>query len=447
MEKTLTITRYPRALGEVSSQVAGQQWVYQLTRAFQLSPTEFGLLVNIRLCAIRPVDIETGNDLVILDRLDQVEPKATIPLNRGEFGIHPRTVQRLLLSRYPLAGGFIPVGACRADGSPHPHAGTGFAVSHVLGYPVDDAGNVAVYGLWEIPEADRHVMFELQQYRYDGATFTVEHSEMLNPEAVLPGWVFTSSPLSNSIADGDDLIGGFVGYRVGSAAATAGSGMTRWKWRDGRWRLMEFTPVPEAEGAFEPSMVRDGDNSLLFAVRGSSRSVLGEKEDPQKKSYLNDVRVWRSIDCGATWTLVLHAPMVRAASPVSINKAADGTIYVAGNPHCATDHRGKGISISIAMREILQLWPLSQERNRLLGPVLVCDGNREFGSPPFDSIWWEDHPVGLTVRLGDGQWHHMLTFRVLEQSECASDSPATPFTGTYLYEVLSTGPVKPEWVF
>lgn len=283
MEKTLTITRYPRALGEVSSQVAGQQWVYQLTRAFQLSPTEFGLLVNIRLCAIRPVDIETGNDLVILDRLDQVEPKATIPLNRGEFGIHPRTVQRLLLSRYPLAGGFIPVGACRADGSPHPHAGTGFAVSHVLGYPVDDAGNVAVYGLWEIPEADRHVMFELQQYRYDGATFTVEHSEMLNPEAVLPGWVFTSSPLSNSIADGDDLIGGFVGYRVGSAAATAGSGMTRWKWRDGRWRLMEFTPVPEAEGAFEPSMVRDGDNSLLFAVRGSSRSVLGEKEDPQKK--------------------------------------------------------------------------------------------------------------------------------------------------------------------
>lgn len=44
----LAITRRPRFLSAVPSEPPGQEWIYQLARAFQLSPTEIGLVANIR---------------------------------------------------------------------------------------------------------------------------------------------------------------------------------------------------------------------------------------------------------------------------------------------------------------------------------------------------------------------------------------------------------------
>ena len=41
-----------------------------------------------------------------------------------------------------LAGGFVPVGTCLSDDTPHPHAGTGFAISHSVGFPVGVEGNL-----------------------------------------------------------------------------------------------------------------------------------------------------------------------------------------------------------------------------------------------------------------------------------------------------------------
>ena len=430
----MTITRRPRALCAVPSQPPDQEWAYQLARALQLSPIEIGLLVNIRRCHVRPVDLEVGNDLVVLDRLDRVQPKGIVPLNRGAIGTHPRTGERILMSRYPLAGGFVPLGARRADGMPHPHAGTGFAMSHVIGFPVDAAGNVTVYGDWET--RDPYAAVELQQYRYDGSQFTVEHRETIPLDRLLAGWQFTSMPLGNCLADGDDLLGGLVGRPAGSSEAP-GSGLVRWQRRDGCWRPVAYTPVTGPDGSFEPSLVRDRDGSLLFAARSF---MPAEKPNPLE----NDARVWRSIDNGANWGLVLDAPKVRAGTPVSINKALDGTVYVAGNPHRETDSRGQP-QPSIEMREALLLWPLSEDRRRLLEPVTARDCNADFGKPPHGSIWRADHPVGLNVRLADGQWHHLLSYRVLEQNECVSDAPATTRTGAYVEEVLTRGPARPEW--
>lgn len=441
----MNVARHPKILSEVPSQPAGAQWAYQVARAIQLSPTEMGLLANIRLCAIRPVDIEAGNDLVIFDRLDGTGPKATVPLNRAEIGVHPRTGEALLMCRYPLAGGFVPLGACRTDGTSHPHAGTGFAMSHVIGYPVDDVGDVTVYGLWNIPVADRHSMIEVQQYRYDGVHFTVEHSALFETGALLPGWVVTSMPLGNCLADGDDFLGTLVARPAGSDAV-AGSGLVRWQRHDGRWHLCGYTPVPGAEGAFEPSLIRDCDGSLLFTVRGGLSFAMEGKQNSESKSCENDIRVWKSEDGGVTWLQILHAPGVRAATPVTINKASNGTVYIAGNPHRDTDSRGEKLP-SIEMRESLLLWPLSTDRTQLLVPVLARDCNSDFGVPPFGSIWRADHPVGMTIRLADGQWHHILPYRVLEQSECTSDAPVTAYTGTYVDEVLTQEPVQPEWCF
>lgn len=439
----IDVIRRSRAMCAVPSQPPNEEWAYQLARAFQLSPTEIGLIVNIRRCHVRTVDLEVGNDLVILDRVDTITPKAIVPLNRSAIGPHPRTGERTLMSRYPLAGGFVPLGACRADGSPHPHAGTGFAMSHIIGFLVDAAGNVLAYGEWEI--RDPHAAVELQQYRYDGTQFVVEHSEQLPFDALLPGWHFTSMPLGNCLADGDDLLGGLVGGPAGSHEAP-GSGLARWQRRDGRWQLATFTPVTGPGGGFEPSLVRDAAGSLLFATRGGARieGEGGEKADVM--STENDIRVWRSTDGGARWELTLHAPKLRAGTPVTINQALDGTVYIAGNPYREADSRGRR-QASIQMRETLLLWPLSADRRHLLDPVLARDCNADFGTPPYGSIWRADHPVGLTARLVDGHWHHLLTYRVQEENECVSDAPATSCTGTYLEEVLTSGPVMAEWKF
>lgn len=429
---TITVTRRPRALCAVPSQPPGQEWAYQIARAVQLSPTEIGLFVNIRRCHVRTVDLEVGNDLIILDRLDPLCPKATVPLNRGEIAAHPRTGKPLLMSRYPQAGGFVPLGALRHDGSPHPHAGTGFGMSHVIGFPVDEAGNVKVYGESEI--VDGYAAVEVQQFRYDAKRFIVEHTEMMPFDALLKGWEFTSMPLGNCLPDGDDLLDGLVGKPAGSTQAP-GSGVARWQRRDGRWQMTAFTPVTGPDGAFEPSLVRDSDGSLLFCARGG-------QPGPQETSIL----VWRSTDGGSTWLPLIAASQVRAGTPVTINQASDGTVYIAGNPHRETDSHGKR-QPSIEMRETLLLWPLSDDRRSLLPPLVARDCNADFGTPPYGSIWRADHPVGLNVRLADGRRHHLLAYRVLEQNECVSDAPATVYTGTYLEDVVTGETGTPEWRF
>lgn len=422
----LTVTNRLRALFRVPSEPAGEKWVYQFAHVFQLSQTEIGLVVNIRRCHVRTVDLEVGNDLVILDRLDRIQPQAIVPLNRSEIGKHPRTGKAILMSHYPLAGGFIPLGACRDDGTPHPHAGTGFAMSHIIGFPVDSAGNVTVLGEWNIK--DQYTAVELQQYRYDGTRFVVEHTELIPFDALLPGWHFTSMLLGNCLADGNDLIGGLVGKPAGRTESV-GSGLARWRRMNGRWQIVSYVPVTGPDGSYEPSLVRDRDGSLLFSARGGQP---GPNE--------NAAMVWRSGDNGATWEKMIHALLVRAGTPVSINQALNGIVYLAANPHRETDSLGRR-QPSIEMRETLLLWPLSEDRRRLLDPVVARDCARDFGKPPHGSIWRADHPVGMNVRLADGQWHHLLTYRVLEQNECIAGAPVTPFTGTYVEEVV-TPPVK-----
>jgi hypothetical protein len=47
-----------------------------------------------------------------------------------------------------------------------------------------------------------------------------------------------------------------------------------------------------------------------------------------------------------------------------------------------------------------------------------------------------DHGVGNLIRLADGQWHSLLTYRVIAP-------PASPFTGCYIEEVFSSGEPRP----
>jgi len=422
----LNVTHRDRALHRVPSEGDDEEGVYQIGIPLQLSPTECGIVLNIRRANILTGDLEIGNDLAILDRLDRINTERIVPLNRSDTRPHPHTGKRTLFARYPLVGGFVPLGAKRSDGSVHPHAGTGFAVSQVIGFPCDSD----VQWAGHLPEEDRYHAMELQQHEYDGRNFSVSSTALLSDADLRPGWSLTSPGLCHAVPDGDDLLMGFCGNQEERSPR---SGILRWRRAGGEWRPVAFVPITGEDSSGEATLVRDTDGSILFTARGGGTS---EKA----------MRLWRSADGGQSWEKLLDQPQFRAGTPVSLNRCADGALYFAGNPERKTDSLGRALP-SIEMRETLLLWPLAQDRRSLLDPIVARDCPAEFGPAPAGSIWRADHPVGLTVRLADGQWRHVFCYRVLDRDECVGDAMVTPRTGTYVEEILSDGENGGIWEF
>ena len=128
-------TKGPRDLSIPRDTPPGQDGIYQLGTPFQLSDTQAGMFCNIRRVSVYAGDLEMGSDLVIFDDIDGICAESAIALIRGGEMDHPETGERMILSTYPFVGGFVPLGARRHDGTPHPHAGSGFAVCTQRGYP------------------------------------------------------------------------------------------------------------------------------------------------------------------------------------------------------------------------------------------------------------------------------------------------------------------------
>ncbi|MFH1006834.1 MAG: sialidase family protein [Candidatus Latescibacterota bacterium] len=425
MMALLNVTHRDRALHRVSSEADGEEWVYQIGIPLQVSATECGIVLNIRRAHILTGDLEIGNDLVILDRLETISTERIVPLNRSDSRPNPNTGRLTLFARYPIVGGFVPLGAKRPDGSAHPHAGTGFFVSQIIGFPCDSTIQWAA----DLPPEDQYHAMELQQVSYDGKSFTVTSSALLADGDLHPDWALTNPGLCHAIPDGDDLLAGFAGCLDGQPGR---AGVLRWQREGDKWRSVAFVPVtPDSSG--EATLVRDRDGSLLFTARGGKTSG-------------HAMRLWRSADGGASWETLMDQPHIRAGTPISLNRCADGSVYFAGNPDRKTDSLGRALR-SNDMRETLLLWPLAPDRTSLLDPIVARDCVEDFGLALPGSIWIADHPVGLTVRLADGQWHHVFCYRVLDRDEVAQDAPTTPCTGTYVEEIQSDGESGGLWEF
>jgi hypothetical protein len=195
----------------------------------------------------------------------------------------------------------------------------------------------------------------------------------------------------------------------------------------------------------EPSLARDADGSLLFSARGADAF---SKPGANAPGLGYTLRVWRSARAGK-WEQVLDEPKARLNSPVTINVAADGTAYLVSNPYDPafipeTQMTGRG-------RERLVIWPLTEKRTGIQPRLLVRDCLTDFGEPPSragDDKWMADHPNGLTVRLKDGRWHHILCYRICHSPRyLASSTSPSPHSGSYIEEVHSKGPVHATWQF
>jgi len=409
------ITAGQADLTEPAQMPEGKVLRYGLGFPFQVAKGKAAVFCNLRLENVTVYDYEYGTDVILFDDLANISTEGAVPVSRNETHKDPQTGEDRIVVKYPVIGGFVPLGAKRADGTPHPHAGTGFGICQAISFPMNDKGEFS----WK----DKYIhRLESHQFSYDGEAFTgvkgTPQEGHTHPPIGDTGWRINAPGITNAVPDGDDLLQALHAVKGGVSA----SGLARWRRSEGVWRPVEFSPVtPQGESWAEPSVVRDGDGSLLFNARG-----VGE-------GRANLVKVWRSADAGATWELIIDSPRTRQEAPVSISRTADGTPYIGA---CLPAHG----------RETLCIWPLKADRTALGNAIVVRTARGEFGPPPGGSTWMVDHPSGAVVLLGDGKWHNVLAYRILQHAEFSGKEPAR-HSGCYLEEVFSSGPAIPPWRF
>lgn len=432
MNVTTGITGVLRNAGMVQTPPntpAGEHWRYGLGFPFQVSSTQAAIFANIHRVSARSWDYEMGTDVILFDDPKWMIAEGALAVSRNHKERHPRLGEMMTMVKYPLTAGFIPRGAKRADGSSHPHAGTGFGICYCLANDVDEAALKGEHRqTYDLTGDNVHAYFELSQLSFDGRQFQADAPERVAFDELLPGVKLTNLGLGGAIVDGDDLLLPMVAGCV--------SGVVRWRRGARGWRPISFTPAAMGFSSSEPSLIRDVDGVLLFTVRPDGEHSAG-------------VLVWRSRDGGASWEIIVQAPNLRQRSPVGLLQAADGTPYIACNQSLAGFINYQGHIAQGQFREILCLWPLNDDRTRLLSPFFACVPRYEYGPPRYGNEWYVDHPVGATLRLADGQWHHLLCYRLMAIAEGLGQGlfPPTPHSGLHVSEVFSAGPARPSWCF
>lgn len=417
------ITRGPMDLGLAPDAPPGQTWAYQICIPFQIGPNQAMLSVNKRVCGSRVIDLEAGGDLILIDALDPIHILQRFKVSEIEIINHPRTGEKVYMNGGFTEGGFVPLGAKRDDGSPHPHAGTGFSLIVEHSYPVKLETQEDTH---LDPKSDVYTRVQIKQLAFDGKRLEITHEETFEETDLFPGTRCLGLGLSAAIPDGDDLV---VGANMGCFAHWM-TGFTRWQRVDGRWQLTDFRVVDPH--AMEPTIVRDPlDGSLL----------MGSRADPSTPTILAPT-IYRSVDGGKTWKRVFAKRLLEGWNPIVLNRALDGTLYFASNRHhLPLVHR-------LAKRNMIWAWPVTDDRTDTLDPILVRDGPTEFGPAPTpNSTWRLDHPVGTNLRLADGVWRHILAYRVLDDAEMYTTAGPSDRTGTYLEEVITRGEPLPIWKF
>lgn len=402
--------------------------VYGMGVPMQVSQTQVAIIANLRLCGVPAIDMEAGSDAIVFDSLAQLRAERAVPLDRSERARDPRTGSEIVLVKYPMTGGFVPLGARLADGRPHPHAGTGFGLGQTLGFPADHSVKQPA----NLPDILRY--FDLVQLRLVDGRLVIESTTRLAPDQIVPGWSVSNRPINQGVQDGEDLLTGFVAAPEGGLVH--GAGVCRWSRGHDGWRPVQYTPVTPLDTSFEPSLIRDRDGALLLSVRGFGiEGVPREEVAKLDESLKGCFRVFRSVD-GKQWTEHLKVDRIRPWSPVVMGQTVGGGVFLAANERAEPWPAVRGNTLPDArMREKLALWPLSDDRRSVGTPTRVVDAVALWGRAPSALTWYLDHPISAVVRLADGKPRTLLCFRVCDSAEVVSDAPPTKQTGLWVEEV------------
>ena len=259
----------------------GEGFRYGTGYVFQAGPTQAGLLCNLRTEGYRVGDFEASVDALVFDDLKAIAANKAVPVTRTVRYADRQTGQPRIVIKHGSKGAFVPWGALRDDGTPHPHAGTGFAFCEALDFPMKSDGS------YDKRDKTRGMvrLTELQQLRFDGQDFRCPRIDTWTDANPLqaPGskWKITCPPLRMGIPDGDDLL--LAVAATSNDASTwfsdpHAAGISRWQFQADGWRPTEFIPIVYSRQPkqtqvvygqrmsvppIEPSLVRDTDGSLV----------------------------------------------------------------------------------------------------------------------------------------------------------------------------------------
>ena len=447
-DRTHGIVRITRSkpLGMTPNTPPKELWHYTVNTPYQIGPGKVMLSATVEQSFRPGQDFLNGNDLIPLDDLHNIDTSKAIPLARPETLPNPNAGGRMaLLTKGPQWGGFVPFGAKRSDGTPHPHAGTGYGWNVVAAWPTDDrdlVNEVQRKGRRFFQGAEYWGWNEFYHFSYDGREFRVVSKEKRQDDEWLPGWLHGSEGFSTALPDGDDLVMPVTMRKPGRPYCC---GVARWKRKNGLWGIDSFQPITEEDNSLEPTLVRDIDGEFLFCARAQNKAG-------------HPMRVWKSSEQGTRWKLVVFVGGISAA-PITLHRALDGTPYIAANRYQYQMHVKGMASIPYfrmpdgmprrdgGTRECLMLWPINGARDAVEIPIMARDCLAEFGPPPHGTIWAADHAFGNIVQLADGKWRALLGYRAYEKEENTEYTEMTKYSGAYLEEVISTGKPIPAWNF
>lgn len=403
---------------------------YGLGFPVQLGPTTVGLFCNLRVVGVGRTDYEDGTDVFVFDDLASLSRAQPMPILRNEKEKDAATGEARFIVKYPAVGGFWPLGAKQADGSPHPGAGKGFALCQALSFVGD--GQKLTWDMFSQPTM--RCFTEVMQLSFDGKQVSVPKRELIRTGQGWPcadGWGINANGIASAIPDGADLLMATSGQKAGVGR----TGVCRFRFVDGEWRPVAFTPISSGG---EPSLVRRALGPLVFLTRPS------EDMGPDAP---RSIMLWQSDD-GAAWRQIVSQPNLRPTTPVTVNATPDGTVFVLANVPGMTQPDGK-VRWWHLDRAQIAMWQLNDTKHELQPGQLIRDCVGEFGPPPADMVWDADHANSATVRLADQQWHGLIVYRVMQYSVQGDKvgEAVTPHTGCYVEEMPPSQPVTPPWRF
>jgi hypothetical protein len=404
---------------------------YGLGFPVQLGPNTAGLFCNLRVVGKGRTDMEDGTDAFVFADLGKLSQAAPTPIARNEREQDAGTGEGRFIVKYPSVVAFWPQGAKQPDGSPHPGAGTGFAICRALSFI--GKGDTLTWDMFSKPTLRCYVA--VAQLAFDGHQVSVTQHSLRRPDQPWMsrnGWAVVAGGLNSAIPDDSDLLLAVEAQKDGVGR----NGVCRFRFEAGEWQPQVFVPITTGG---EPSLVRRADGSLVFLTRTS---------EDMGADQMGSIVLWRSADGGATWQELVRLPNARASTPVSVNATPDGRIFVLANPQGLTDPTRTRLWWQMD-RAQLAMWQLLDSAAKLEHPQLIRDSVAEFGQLDPETMWYVDHPTSAIVRLGDGRWHGLIAYRVMAYS--IHGDPVgeliTPHTGCYVEETPAAEPVKPPWRF
>jgi hypothetical protein len=341
---------------------------YELGKSFQLDQRHALLVASMDEQG--GGDLCVGNDGFIFEKISEIAPEKAIPINFPDPDYKLRNAPgRAFLAKYPVTGGFVPLGATLDDGRPHPAAGTGILVSDAVTFSLDKTS----------ADSSSETIMEFIQLRWDGRSLKIQDKTLIDQAL---SYKISGTPLSYFCPQGPDFIAPFV--------TDQGIIIFRFAFDGQSWQIASagrpFVTLTTADwlykiGESEPSIQKQKDRFLVY-TRGADFKG----------------RLYQSFD-GMDFKLLLEKP--NASVPQALNQGLDGSLYLATNPN-------RNI-----LRNPLVAYPLI---NDSFGDPLTIhdeDGIQDDKGPKIPFI---DHAVSVNLVL-ENHPRHLLWYRVCDLKE------------------------------